>query len=145
MNRIDRSRSLLGRAVNEVGRVVTWLESTVRLSPEDDGNLILAAAPQPGGQRTGRPRRSFGSHNRGKALPWNDGRRRNLLRQDRRSASVGGRPAATDPGERAGNPRLAGLGKRGWGSVRRFPSGRYQARYLAPAQSHEQRLVTTCS
>ena len=23
-------------------------------------------------------------------------------------------------------------GKRGWGSVRRFPSGRYQARYLDP-------------
>ena len=63
--RIDRSRSLLGRAVNDVGRVVNWLESTVQLSPVDDGNLILAAAPQPGGQRTGSPRRSFGSHNRG--------------------------------------------------------------------------------
>jgi gluconokinase len=46
--RIDRSRSLLGGAVNDVGRVVSWLESTVRLSPEDDGNLILAAAPQHG-------------------------------------------------------------------------------------------------
>jgi hypothetical protein len=63
--------------VNDVGRVVSWLESTVRLSPEDDGNLILAAAPQHGtplvlpyspgsAARAGRPthgqsRRSFGS------------------------------------------------------------------------------------
>jgi gluconokinase len=46
--RLDRSRSLLGGAVNDVGRVVSWLESTVRLLPEDDVNLILAAAPQPG-------------------------------------------------------------------------------------------------
>ena len=43
--RVDGSRSLLGGAVNDVGRVVSWLQSTVRL-PEDDFNLILAAAPQ---------------------------------------------------------------------------------------------------
>jgi gluconokinase len=46
--RVDGSRSLLGGAVNDVGRVVSWLESTVRLSPEEDVNLILVAAPQPG-------------------------------------------------------------------------------------------------
>ena len=44
--RVDGSRSLLGGAVNDVGRVVSWLQSTVRLLPEDDFNLILAAAPQ---------------------------------------------------------------------------------------------------
>src|SRR5829696_6157053 len=101
--RIDRSRSLLGRARERrrPGRQLAGVQ--VRLWPVDDGNLILAAAPQPGGQRTGSPRRSFGSHNRGKALAWSDGRRRDLLRQDRRSASIGGRPAATDPGKRAGN------------------------------------------
>jgi gluconokinase len=44
--RLDGSRSLLGGAVNDVGRVVTWLQSTVRFQPEDDFNLILAAAPQ---------------------------------------------------------------------------------------------------
>jgi gluconokinase len=44
--RVDRSRSLLGGAVNDVGRVVSWLQSTVRFLPEDDFNLILAAAPQ---------------------------------------------------------------------------------------------------
>jgi gluconokinase len=44
--RVDGSRSLLGGAVNDVGRVVSWLESMVRFLPEDDFNLILAAAPQ---------------------------------------------------------------------------------------------------
>jgi len=44
--RVDGSRSLLGGAVNDVGRVVSWLESTVRFQSEDDFNLILAAAPQ---------------------------------------------------------------------------------------------------
>ena len=39
---VDGSRSLLGGAVNDVGRVVSWLESTVRFLPEDDFNLILA-------------------------------------------------------------------------------------------------------
>ena len=45
--RVDGSRSLLGGAVNDVGRVVSWVESMVRLSPGDDLNRILAAAPQP--------------------------------------------------------------------------------------------------
>jgi hypothetical protein len=40
----------------------------VRLSPVDGGNLILAAAPQPGGQRTGSPRRSFGNPTGAKLL-----------------------------------------------------------------------------
>ena len=46
--RVDDSRSLLGGAVNDVGRAVSWIESTVRLSPGDDRDLILAAAPQAG-------------------------------------------------------------------------------------------------
>ena len=44
--RVDGSRSLLGGAVNDVGRVVSWLQSMVRFLPGDDFNLILAAAPQ---------------------------------------------------------------------------------------------------
>jgi gluconokinase len=44
--RVDGSRSLLGGAVNDVGRVVSWLQSTVRFLPDDDFNLILAAAPR---------------------------------------------------------------------------------------------------
>jgi gluconokinase len=46
--RVDGSRSVLGGAVNDVGRVVSWLESTVRFLSEDDFNPILAAAPQAG-------------------------------------------------------------------------------------------------
>jgi gluconokinase len=46
--RVDGSRSLLGGAVNDVGRAVSWVESTVRLPPREDLDLILAAAPQPG-------------------------------------------------------------------------------------------------
>jgi gluconokinase len=45
--RVDGSRSLVGGAVNDVGRVVSWVESTLRLSPGDNLNRILAAAPQP--------------------------------------------------------------------------------------------------
>jgi gluconokinase len=45
--RVDGSRSLLGGAVNDVGRVVSWLQSTVRFLPEDDFNLILAARRRP--------------------------------------------------------------------------------------------------
>jgi gluconokinase len=44
--RVDADRSLLGGAVNDVGRVVSWFESTVRFSPDDDLNGILAAPPE---------------------------------------------------------------------------------------------------
>lgn len=46
--RVDARRSLLGGAVNDVGRLVAWLRSTVRL-PEDDAALdaVLAAEPDP--------------------------------------------------------------------------------------------------
>jgi len=45
--RVDRNRSLLGGAVNDVGRVVSWLGATVRLEPDDDVNALLAGHPDP--------------------------------------------------------------------------------------------------
>lgn len=42
--RVDRDRSLLGGAVNDVGRVVSWLSQTLRLP----GPVDLSAAPDPG-------------------------------------------------------------------------------------------------
>jgi gluconokinase len=42
--RVDRDRSLLGGAVNDVGRMVSWLSQTLRLPGQPD----LAAAPDPG-------------------------------------------------------------------------------------------------
>jgi len=46
--RVDARRSLLGGAVNDVGRLVAWLQATLRL-PEDDDALdaVLAADPDP--------------------------------------------------------------------------------------------------
>ena len=41
--RVDRNRSLLGGAVNDVGRMVSWLSQTLRLP----GHLDLSAAPDP--------------------------------------------------------------------------------------------------
>jgi gluconokinase len=42
--RVDRDRSLLGGAVNDVGRMVSWLNQALRLH----GHLDLSAAPDPG-------------------------------------------------------------------------------------------------
>ncbi len=42
--RVDRDRSLLGGAVSDVGRVVSWLDQTLRLP----GPVDLSAAPDPG-------------------------------------------------------------------------------------------------
>jgi gluconokinase len=44
--RVDSRRSLLGGALNDVGRVVTWLQDTVQLSGADPDRL-MAAAPEP--------------------------------------------------------------------------------------------------
>ncbi|RZS79956.1 gluconokinase [Motilibacter rhizosphaerae] len=44
--RVDARRSLLGGAVNDVGRVVSWLESTVQLGGADP-DQVLAAEPDP--------------------------------------------------------------------------------------------------
>lgn len=46
--RVDAGRSILGGAVNDVGRLVSWLQATLRL-PEDDTALdaVLAADPDP--------------------------------------------------------------------------------------------------
>lgn len=47
--RVDH-RSLLGGAVNDVGRLISWLRSTLRVSDDDaDLDALLAADPQPGG------------------------------------------------------------------------------------------------
>ncbi|WP_154795996.1 gluconokinase [Occultella kanbiaonis] len=43
--RVDARRSLLGGALNDVGRVVTWLDATLR-APDDPG-AVLAADPDP--------------------------------------------------------------------------------------------------
>ena len=46
--RVDAKRSLLGGAVNDVGRAVSWLESTVRLEPGTSLDAVAAADPSPG-------------------------------------------------------------------------------------------------
>lgn len=45
--RVDARRSLLGGALNDVGRVVSWLTDTVQLGDADPDEL-MAAAPEPG-------------------------------------------------------------------------------------------------
>ena len=47
-NRIDERRSILGGALNDVGRAVTWLESTLLLPPRDQAQRMLLADPLPG-------------------------------------------------------------------------------------------------
>jgi gluconokinase len=44
--RVDARRSLLGGALNDVGRVVTWLSETVQLADADPDEL-MAAGPEP--------------------------------------------------------------------------------------------------
>jgi gluconokinase len=44
--RVDSRRSLLGGALNDVGRVVSWLQDTVQLG-EEDPDRLLAAPPGP--------------------------------------------------------------------------------------------------
>ena len=44
--RVDSGRSLLGGAVNDVGRMVSWLQETLQLA-EADLNELLIAAPDP--------------------------------------------------------------------------------------------------
>ena len=45
--RVDSRRSLLGGALNDVGRVVSWLQDTVQLGG-DEPDRLFSAAPQPG-------------------------------------------------------------------------------------------------
>src|SRR3954452_117476 len=45
-SRVASRRSLLGGALNDVGRVVSWLQNTVALG-DADPNHVLAAAPEP--------------------------------------------------------------------------------------------------
>lgn len=47
-NRIDETSSILGGALNDVGRAVTWLESTLRLPSSDELSALLVADPVPG-------------------------------------------------------------------------------------------------
>jgi gluconokinase len=46
--RVDASHSLLSGALNDVGRAMSWLTSTLQLSPESDLNELLLARPEPG-------------------------------------------------------------------------------------------------
>lgn len=47
-NRVDEHSSILGGALNDVGRAVSWLEATLRLPPADELDAALAADPAPG-------------------------------------------------------------------------------------------------
>jgi gluconokinase len=45
--RVDASRSLLGGALNDVGRAISWLTAILQISPEFDLNESLLARPEP--------------------------------------------------------------------------------------------------
>lgn len=45
--RVDAARSLLGGAVNDVGRAVSWLESTIRLDAGSSLDAVARAEPSP--------------------------------------------------------------------------------------------------
>lgn len=45
--RVDASHTLLGGALNDVGRAISWLTSTLQISPESDLNELLLAHPDP--------------------------------------------------------------------------------------------------
>lgn len=47
-NRIDEQRSILGGALNDVGRAVSWLEATLQLPPREQAHRMLLADPLPG-------------------------------------------------------------------------------------------------
>ena len=47
-NRIDETRSILGGALNDVGRAVTWLETTLRLPEQEVIEEMLRGEPTPG-------------------------------------------------------------------------------------------------
>lgn len=46
--RIDASRSLLGGAINDVGRVLSWLDATVKLGSDTSLDEVAAAEPDSG-------------------------------------------------------------------------------------------------
>lgn len=45
--RVDASHTLLGGALNDVGRAISWLTSTLQISAESDLNGLLLARPEP--------------------------------------------------------------------------------------------------
>lgn len=47
-NRVDERSSILGGALNDVGRAVSWLDDTLKLPPADELDAALAAEPAPG-------------------------------------------------------------------------------------------------
>ncbi len=47
-NRIDDTSSILGGALNDVGRAVTWLEATLRLPPAAELAALILTDPVPG-------------------------------------------------------------------------------------------------
>ena len=80
--RVDGARSLLGGAVNDVGRVVSWLQSTLQLPRDDDPNLILAAPP---------------SADTPLVLPYFSGERSTGWAANARAVFAGVSPATTGP------------------------------------------------
>jgi len=46
--RVDATHSLLGGALNDVGRAISWLTSTLQISPESDLNELLLERPEMG-------------------------------------------------------------------------------------------------
>ncbi len=47
-NRIDETSSILGGALNDVGRAVTWLEATLKLPPAEELAALVVSDPEPG-------------------------------------------------------------------------------------------------
>lgn len=47
-NRIDETSSILGGALNDVGRAVTWLEETLKLPPAEELAALIVSDPEPG-------------------------------------------------------------------------------------------------
>lgn len=47
-NRVDEHHSILGGALNDVGRAMTWLDETLKLPPAEELNEALLAEPQHG-------------------------------------------------------------------------------------------------
>lgn len=82
-NRVDERRSILGGALNDVGRAVAWLEATLHVPPQEESRRMLAGDPLP---------------NTPLVLPWFSGERSTGWAGDARAVFTGV-SAATTPWE----------------------------------------------
>ncbi len=82
-NRVDERRSILGGALNDVGRAVAWLETTLHIPPREECRRMLAGDPLPSAPVV---------------LPWFSGERSPGWAGDAR-AVFAGVSAATTPWE----------------------------------------------